>query len=238
MRLPFVKQVSALGLSVFLLGVTFGQNNQRYYIDYSIGMSNPLGEFASRDMSNDDAGFATTGISSAFTIGYDWVDKGIGLLFKSHVHVNSFNSESYQRSMSLETGYNWLVQGMNYNTSALLIGAKKFHRISEKSTIDVKALLGWVIASTPEIRYYELNSGYWSVQLPNYSSTVGYQLGLGYQYEWNPKVSLLVNCDFLGAKPEFYETHEYTVTGKIFVRTHSVLMNVVNTRIGIAVNLN
>lgn len=230
----------------FILSTTFlmlfanvhGQAKRAIYLDYSYGVSSPLGDFASRNINNDEAGFAKGGLSSSFTIGYDFIDKGFGILFKTQSHANFFNSNGYQRELNQTTTGYWTVYGGNYATSSFMLGAKKNINLTTKSTLDFRALLGLALCRTPQIESYESSLPYWFVELPTYASTLGYQLGLGYQYQANKRISIIASFEYFGASPEFGDITSYASSGSIFLNTRTQPMNVINTKIGVAVNLN
>ena len=214
------------------------QSNRSVYLDYSYGISSPLGDFASRNLNNDEAGFAKGGLSSSFTIGYDFNDKGFGILLKSQSHVNLFNSNGYQRELNNSSTGIWSVYGDNYVTSSYLLGAKKIINLTSKSTFDFRALLGLAFCKTPQIESFESTLPYWFVELPTYASTLGYQIGLGYQYQANKRISIIASFEYFGASPEFGDITSYASSGSIFLNTRTQPMNVINTKIGVGVNLN
>jgi hypothetical protein len=227
-----------LVIQIIAINQANAQSNRSVYLDYSYGLSSPLGDFASRNFNNEEAGFAKGGLSSSFTIGYDFIDKGFGFLFKTQSHVNVFNAVGYQRELNKTTTGYWTAYGDNYVTSSLMLGAKKNINLTPKSTLDFRALLGLAICKTPEIEAFESSLPYWFVELPTYASTLGYQLGLGYQYQVNKRLSLIASFEYFGAAPEFGDITSYASSGSIFSDTRSQKMNVVNTRIGIGINLN
>lgn len=215
------------------------QSNRSVYLDYSYGISSPLGDFASRNFNNENAGFAKGGLSSSFTIGYDFTDKGFGLLFKSQSHINIFNADDYAKQLNRITddGF-WYVSGNFYSMSTFMLGVKKWVDLSPKSKLDARVLLGYAIAKTPQIEVYESFLPYWGVELAAYSNTIGFQIGLAYEYQVNKRLSLIANMEYFGASAEFVDIISYTSLGGIYSDTRNQKMNVINTRIGIGVNLN
>lgn len=215
------------------------QSNRSVYLDYSYGISSPLGDFASRNFNNSDAGFAKGGLSSSFTIGYDFNDKGFGLLFKSQSHINMFNADDYAKQLNRFTddGF-WYVSGNFYSMNTFMLGVKKWIDLSPKSKVDAHVLLGYAMAKTPQIEVYESFLPYWGVELAAFSNTVGFQLGLAYEYQINNRLSLIASMEYFGASAEFEDITSYTSSGKIYSDTRNQKMNVINTRIGLGVNLN
>jgi hypothetical protein len=63
-------------------------------------------------------------------------------------------------------------------------------------------------------------------------------LGLGYQYQANKRISIIASFEYFGASPEFGDITAYASSGNIFSDTRTQPMNVINTKIGLGVNLN
>ncbi len=234
----FKKSLIIITVFLSLCTLAYGQANRVIYFDYSLGISSPLGDFASRNIDKDEAGFAKGGLSSSVTIGYDFIDKGFGLLFKTQSHVNAFNAIGYQRELNNTTTGYWTAYGDNYVTSSFMLGAKKNFNLTAKSILDFRALLGLALCRTPQIESFESTLPYWFVELPTYASTLGYQLGLGYQYQANKRISIIASFEYFGASPEFGDITSYASSGSIFLNTRTQPMNVINTKIGVGVNLN
>jgi hypothetical protein len=216
------------------------QINGNWYIDWSFGMSNPLGVFSSRnlDLNNPNAaGFAKFGFASSLSIGYD-LPNGFGLIFKSQTHTNIFNADDYAKEFGYKMGSGrWIADGTFYSTSSFMLGIKKHWEVQPKSSFDIKLLGGWVAAKSPNIELYSLRDQYWWVDLETYTNTVGFQIGVGYEYKIKPKISVIANVDYFGATAEFGDIAIYAANGKLYTETKTLPIHVLNSRLGLLIYL-
>jgi opacity protein-like surface antigen len=213
-----------LTLTLFLPFFLFSQEpvkradtikNGALYLDFSAGLSQPLGNYASTDLKNSDAGFATPG--SVLQLNLDWIGKNnFGLAFQYTYQRNSLSSSVKNDTLS-GSGMPNVPIGVGYWTNHYLMAGLTILHFIHKVYLEGRALVGVVISSSPVFRTMDPVSH-------NVSGNVGtgyaggVQIGVGYAL--NPRVTLKANIEYLYGKPGINKQYQGemvldTVTGTL-----------------------
>ncbi|MBS1533962.1 MAG: hypothetical protein JST78_02710 [Bacteroidetes bacterium] len=174
------------------------------YVAISIGPSIPIGDFASKDGANDSAGFAKTGaifdISFAYKLG-----KNLGISALLRGQSNSFDNSAFASELAKQVGGSWTVDSESWKIGGLMVGGYGSYPISSKVSFDLKAMIGFLRASSPELFVTLDGSGgsVWVKQESKSATSFSYLISTGFKFDVGKKIYLLTNLDYLGSKPEF-----------------------------------
>ncbi len=153
------------------------------FISFKVGPAVPLGDFRDYSISNDNAGFALTGVSVSFNAGYLFY-KGFGAAFTWMGAANYVN----------ENQIGAVLNSSPYLTGAISVGPMYIHSINEKFFYDVHMLFGTSAISNPDF------GGVLSVQTSN---SFAFTLGFSGKFILIKKLYLSGNLDFFSANPYF-----------------------------------
>lgn len=199
----------ALVIFTCLIG-TKALSQDKGYIGLGFGGSTPLGTFASTEPDNEDAGFATIGLSIDLSFGYKLGERfGLAALIRSQ--ANGVDAQAIADQLVLP-GYKVTVEAGNYAIGGFFVGGYGSFPISGKLDLDTRGLIGFASTSSPtyDIRYSAMGVG--DVLTFKQTSATGgafaYNLGAGLRWNVGRKVCLVWMLDYMGTNPEF----EFTLT--------------------------
>lgn len=174
------------------------------YVAISIGPSIPIGDFASKDGKNDSAGFAKTG--AIFDISFVYkLGKNLGISALLRGQSNSVDNSAFANELSKQVGGSWTVDSESWKIGGLMLGGYGSYPISSKVSFDLKAMIGFLRASSPELFVTLNGSGgaAWVKQESKSATSFSYLVSTGFKFDVGKKIYLLTNLDYLGSKPEF-----------------------------------
>lgn len=237
--------LKAAFLIYFLISNTASSTAQdkKGYIGISLGPSLPIGDFASKDISNRNAGFASIGgifdISFAYKIGTS--NFGIAALLRAQ--ANPFDEEALAESAANAFtgigGANWDVVSDLWALGGIFVGGYGSFPVSDKVSFDTRALVGYSTAIIPNItlQYSDINGRYWAFQKTSTASAFAYMLGAGFKFNMGKSFCLLTNIDLMSAKPEFKDIQTLDSESNRSSITYSQRISTINVSIGIAVRI-
>jgi hypothetical protein len=236
----FLKSIFLTCFLVSFISSSVAQD-KKGYIGISLGPSFPIGDFASKNFSNRNAGFATTGaifdISFAYKLGKS--NFGITGLIRGQANALDVQAMADELGNSLR-GTNWTVEsGGAWTLGGYFIGGIGSFPVSEKVSFDTKAMIGIGISTIPEITITSSDNfgSYWTKQSITTSSSLAYTLGVGFKIELGKSLYLLTNLDYLGSEPEFQNIDIVDSDGDRTKFTYKQSIRTINLSIGIALKI-
>ena len=174
---------------MLVLVITIGSNAQMEdrhgYIGMTLGSAIPLGDFADNNFDNEDAGFAKTGINfNLVHFGYKF-SKNFGIA-----------ASWFGAAHEVDTPYN--IDAATWSYGGLFAGLLVSLPAGEKLFIEFKPMLGFVAATSPELK-----EGGLIVMEDQQGSAVGFDLVGSVRYNFSERWCAMANIDYLTAKPEF-----------------------------------
>ena len=192
---------------------------------YRIGICSPLGLFASTDVNQPGAGFATPGIASELNfsrrIRYSkWAAAGAmkGSLFLSD-------------NQNLSSGSSVLVYREVYSMSSILIGAEKRKQLTAREALTTRFMFGYAVATKPLLEM--TSSTAWLKEEEKISSTFTYAFGVGLVSTIKKNVKLFGNLDYQHAKPYFANIKTTTSNGSRYIDSWYQPMNSLSITVGL-----
>ena len=198
-----------------------------------------MGDFASKDQKNPDAGFAKPGaifdVSFAYKLGTHF---GFSILLRSQANyvdeqaaLDQIASQYPTYRVSLATGY-WGLGGF-------MFGGYGSFPIAKKWSIDSRAMIGFMTATSPTYDARLIGSTNNLVILQQSSATAtsfAYLVGAGLRWNVGRRICLLWNVDYSAAKPEF-TTYSTNNLGAGSNNTYVQPLSTFNSALGIGYRL-
>lgn len=204
-----VSKTIALQL-LLCLTATIVHSQDRGFIGLGLGPSFALGDFASVDGNNDNAGFAAGGLLVDLSFGYKLGERfGVAGLIRSQ--ANTLDADALARA-AVAPGYMLTVQTGSYGLGGFFLGGYGSFEINEKLSFETRALIGYAVTQAPssDFRYSNLSNGQ-TILLKQGTASAGafaYNVGIGIRRNLGKRFGLSTMLDFIGTNPEF----EYQVT--------------------------
>lgn len=214
--------------------------DKKGYIGFSIGPSIPMGDLASKDFDNDAAGFAKTGAIFDISFAYKLGNGNFGITALLRGQSNSTDAQSLADEFANQVaGVNWTVESDGWGIGGLMFGGFGSLPISEKSSFDTRAMIGFLSATSPEITVTGSGPGgtAWIKQGNAGTISFAYLIGAGFKFDIGKNLYLLTNLDYLGSNPEFRNVETTTSDGTREKSTWSQSMGTINFSAGIALKL-
>ncbi len=210
------------------------------YIGFSLGPSIPMGDLASKDADNNAAGWAKTGAIFDISFGYKLGNGNFGISALLRGQTNPTDAQSLADELANQAaGVNWTVESAGWGIGGLMFGGFGSFPISEKSSFDTRAMIGFLSATSPEITLTASGPGgtFWFKQSSASTNSFAYLLGAGFKFDIGKKLYLLTNLDYLGSNPEFKNVETLSSDGTREKSTWSQSMGSINISAGLALKL-
>ena len=150
------KELKFLFVLMFLATKSFSQNNG--YVSISMGPSLPIGNFASKNINNNSAGWATTGVVLDLNIAYK-LGRNLGLSGLLRGQTNNFDNTAFGVEFVNQTRNNWSVNSKPWRIGGFLFGGYGSFSVSKKTSFETKAMIGFLSVASPEINSNLSGSG-------------------------------------------------------------------------------
>jgi hypothetical protein len=192
-----MKKIMVIFTIVMLAGIcAYGQDEQKVqnkntkiFLSLSGGPSFPVGNFASKDTSNEAAGLAKTGYHINLHLGYQF-HENFGI-------ISTFLYSKYKLDMSDYERYGISTDHWQYY--GVMIGPMLTYPINEKAKFDLKIMGGITNVNSPNI-----NTNISSVYVKeDWSTSFVMQLGMDLRYNVTKNLYLVSNLDYNYMKPKF-----------------------------------
>jgi hypothetical protein len=223
---------------VILLLASNVYSQDKGYIAVSLGPSIPTGDFASKDMDNNSAGFAKTG--AIFDISFRYkLKNNFGVTAILRGQANQLDAQAIADEMSNKFGISGTVKTNSWGIGGLLVGGYSTIPVAKQLTFESRLMIGFVTASSPDIsiNFNIMSESGWVKQNTVTSSAFAYLAGVGLKYDAGKRVCLLANIDYLGAKPKFKDVETAFSDGTLEKDTFTQQFGSVNVGVGIGYRL-
>jgi len=165
-----------------------------------------MGDFASKDPNNNAAGFAKGGL--LIDLGFNLkLNKNFGLtaLIRRQSSTTDAQAMADEISKNFGAGTTTTVNSGNWVIGGYMGGASGSFPLNDKISIETKALIGFLTASSPSIKIdiTDGSNSVWVEQEKASSTAFSYLIGAGLKFDLSDKFCLLANIDYLGSNPEF-----------------------------------
>lgn len=190
---------------------SFAQKNE-LMLGLSIGLNQPLGEFASTEYTviglqePDTKGqFAKTGLAFDFSASYRL---GYYLGFAGRIvgGTNKTDNSKYTEAINevlAEEGLESTVSSKGWGNGGALVGAYFVLPLNDLY-IDARILVGYLNLFSPEIRYYlyekDVDESELFIREKYNAGGFAYDFGLGLKYKFGGNKFLLINGDYIASK--------------------------------------
>lgn len=214
--------------------------NDKGYIGISLGPSIPLGDLASKNFDNDAAGWADLGAIVDFSFAYKLGEGNFGITALLRGQSNPIDAQALANELANQLpGVSWTVESESWGIGGLLFGGFGTFPVSDKAAFDIKAMIGFLNASSPELTFTASVPGaaIWVRQSSASATSFAYLLGAGFKFDIGERFYLLTNLDYLGSNPEFSNVQTTTSEGSGTTNTWSQTMGTLNLSIGIALKI-
>ncbi|HXB11052.1 MAG TPA: outer membrane beta-barrel protein [Bacteroidia bacterium] len=205
----------------------FAQNksdDKKLTFGVSIGAAIPLSAYGSKntdttqaahnDSTHRENGYASSGFHFDVTAGYRFTNN-IGAMILIGGNMNSFDATTYSTVNDVKSPATYT--STSYYVGQYLIGPFVSFPAGDKLRIDIRVLVGLMMANTPtgtttETIGSQTATGVYS---GNGGSGFGYQFGAGIRYNFTDMIGLLVNVDYAGSTLS-YTGYSYKQTSPYF----------------------
>jgi hypothetical protein len=162
------------------------------------GVSLPIGDFASNDINNEQAGLAKTGFNLNLQGGYHFT-KSIGVTAVGVYGSNGVDKSSLHNVPNVEAG-DWGYWGV-------LVGPMYTYNISPKTMFDLSAMTGFMRAHTPSIGITNV-----SEVKEEKATAMPLRFDGSFRFRVGSNIQIFTGCNFMFVKPTFKPegTKEYS----------------------------
>lgn len=213
---------------------------QKGYIGISLGPSIPVGDLASKNFDNDEAGYANTGAVFDISFAYKLGDGNFGITALIRGQANPTDAQIIADEFSRQfPSANWTVESDSWGIGGLMFGGFGSFPVSEKISFDPRAMIGFLNATAPAITVSGSGSGGsgWIKVESASASSFAYLIGAGFKFDISDKLFLLTNLDYLNSNPEFINVETITSDGDRQLDTFNQTIGSINLSVGIALKI-
>lgn len=175
------------------IGVTAQENmvqrEMKSLLAFSAGPSFPVGDFASTNINNEDAGFSKTGVNFNLTYNYKFV-KTAGVAVSAFYGFNNIDKKILQN-----------VQGFNvdhFKYFGITAGPVFSQELGPKASIDFRLMGGVARANSPRMVYQGE-----TVLSEDWATGFAWNGGVDVRMDLTKKSFLVLRTDYFQTKPEF-----------------------------------
>jgi len=227
-------------MAVVFISVTSVFAQDKGYIGVSIGPSIPTGDFASKDMNNEAAGFAKTGAIFDITFAYK-LNKNFGVTALLRGQANKLDAKAISNEMykQLPSEVSSSVSTSSWGVGGLLIGGYSTVPVAKQLSFESRLMLGFISATSPDVTINLSGFGEtaWVKQSSTTSTALAYLAGVGLKYDAGKRVCVLLNVDYLGSNPKFDNVETTSSDGEMSKDSYSQAFGTVNFGFGIGYRL-
>lgn len=215
------KVILLLTIPFVLVSKGFSQDGDRKgFTSFNLGSSIPLGNFASKDFDNNQAGFATTGVVMDFTFGYKISKKlGVTAIYRSQVNGHDMVAygegwENYldYRYPSVSSSVN--VESTSFALAGIMVGINGSFLIGNNISFEPRIVIGPSVATLPAMttEMYESGTKLLTTIRPQ-AGTFAFSsiIGAGIKLDITKKLCLLGNIDFYTANVLWKDVEEISI---------------------------
>lgn len=227
-----MKKTALLFLTVLLSHFAFGQ---RGYIGLHYGRSIPVGDFASRDIKNPDAGYAKPGQMAEISFGYKF-GSVLGLAASVRGQMNQTDDAAIAATAQAEhPETTWSAKSNAWGMTAVMVGPYASFQLSESFSLDLRALGGFSVAGCPTITYNTVYNGHtsWIEQAGTKTPGFAYLAGMQIKYRMIERLCIIAGADYFGATLKFKNVKMTTYEGNTYHANFNQPYGTVNFSVGL-----
>lgn len=227
---------------LFLLIGNISLAQDKGYAAISIGPSIPIEDFASKNSSNEAAGYANPG--AIFDVSFQYkLGKYFGVSALLRGQANTTDAQAIANELAREiNNVLWTVESNPWSIGGILIGgsASVPIGINDKISFESRAMLGFLNATSPEINITGRTNSQseWVKQQSKMANAFSYLFGAGFKFNIAKRFCFLTTIDFLSAKPEFKDVIITNSNGDYISNTFSQKFGTINIGLGFGLRLN
>jgi len=176
----------------------------------AVGVSIPSGDFANEDFSNPASGFAQVGFNLNLLFGYKFNDYvGFGGMITGNVHNydysavrTGFEEEFDNDFQNIDQIY---VNTRQWASGGLVAGGLFSVPATNRLAFDLKVMCGFLYVYSPELKITVESQTHpgWILMANDRDVAFAWDLGAGIRYSMSGKKYLIIQYDYLAAKPYF-----------------------------------
>ena len=194
-----MKKIVLVLLPFFVLTHSHAQDAQEKqtqstnsYLSLQLGPSLSTGDFARKDINNDEAGFAKTGLSVDLNYLYQF-NENIGLAASAFFNINSLAIKKIRELSGVST-----LKTDHWQSLGLAVGPAFSYAFSDKVKGDLKIMGGIASANSPDIR----TNGFLLAD-EDWVAAALFQTGCGLRVDLGKHAFFASNLDFRYMNPRF-----------------------------------
>lgn len=188
-------------------GLVWSQKDVGGFIQFSTGVSFPLGDFGSNNANKVNAGLARNGFAFQLLLGHK-VSGKLGAFGSAQLLANPLDVSALERSVNQQNpDFEWKADGGLWTMTGVNFGAQLSHNF-EKAAIDLRISTGALNFLLPQIELKTANTtGVKASLLQQEQRSTAWPIGIGSTFKWEYKYGkvLLLNADLVNANPLFKE---------------------------------
>jgi hypothetical protein len=196
-----------------------GKLTNKSFLVFHGGISITPGDFGSRDLNNDKAGLAMTGINLNLAYGYHFI-RNLGVTATFFYNRHEFDNYALLNAIPGVATDHWQWYG-------IVAGPMLTHQILPKLTGNIRVMGGIANANTPK---FTVNKELMIQE--DWQAAPLFRSGLDLQYHTGGNVFLYGNADYMWMQPEFKVIDSY---GIVTDRRHQTI-TVINLTAGVGFN--
>ena len=221
-------QIFLFSICFAILQNSYSQtNNDKNVISLSIGLSLPVGSFASTDPSDKLAGYAKVGETINISILHK-LNKNIGIVATLYGERNGLNTNLLAKQFA-ETAIpfyyngggpnyypNWVIDKKSWYLESFLLGLNDefFIKPSSKLSFTAKALIGIADVQLPKLNASSKTDTSFATITQNGASALGlsYLASVGVKYKWSKILYLIFGINYFGTAQISFKNVTETIT--------------------------
>lgn len=234
-------------ISSILFNITsFSQEGTLLSVNLGVGL--PMGEYGNTDFDDPASGFARTGGNLNLQFGYKFNDY-IGVGGFAGGMVNRLDHSKISDEILGLFNYNpdktgVVVETQQWGMGGLMLGALLSLPLGKKFAIDGRAFAGVFYIYSPEIKVditdktVNPNQKHYILREKGKTAAFSYDLGASVRYNLPGRKYVSLNCDYIGAHPEFKDVDTYFDDNIIETNSFNQNIQSVNITLGIGYFIN
>lgn len=233
------KSLYPIIIAILLFTISHAQKDKGS-LNVQLGFSLPDGDYASKSIEKEEAGFALSGVN--FDISYSRLieEKEFGYSFTLRAQTNPIDVKTITEIFSDTFPFNDItVESEKFEIGSFLVGGFYSMGLNEKTFLNLQLKMGFSNSKSPSL--YALIEDYehsfWSKQESADAISFAYLVGARLNYSLNPKLYLLSTIDYFGTKPEFSNVEVTSSDGSLNKTTFEQPITAFNLGVGVGFKL-
>jgi len=232
-----MKKLTLLAVILLTIGMSgIYAQIPRAYISLSAGLSMPHDDFAATDFDNPESGFANNGLNINLSYAHR-LTYNIGVCGTLSINSNSLNTDALKEGIIGDTiNIAPTIETKNWGAGGLLAGPFLYLPIGNFLSVDLRALIGFYTAYSPEIIIIgkQANGENFRLRLLKYNGVgFAYDLGSTLRFKFGRTSYLVLNADWLSSTSNFKDIPWLDTEGQIINTSFKQNFSMLNVTVGI-----